>query len=193
MAFSTHQQATQEITLPVLRTHFCDANDAENDLNKCFSNILEQMTDSLTLENMEEFLRLFQNYFYETIDVGRGTDRGIGPDILSPQITVRNVLTRVPRQPWPLPVPHRGPNPLCSEDMETAGCREGLPSPAIHGWFAFLSSLKSFFPSFAGPTFYPGLEPCQSPALRELTNQFCRTDDESIASLSAPGSVSRAV
>jgi hypothetical protein len=70
MAFSIHQQATQEITLPVLRAHFCDANAAEFDLNKRFLNILEELIDSLTLDNMEEFLRLFQNYFYETIDVG---------------------------------------------------------------------------------------------------------------------------
>jgi hypothetical protein len=75
-------------------------------------------------ENMEEFPRLFQNYIYETIDVGRGTDRWICPDISSPQITVRDVRTRVPRQRWPLPVPHRCPNPFCgawvsSIDMET--------------------------------------------------------------------------
>jgi hypothetical protein len=36
MAFSTRQQATQEVTLPVLRAHFCDANAAEFDLNKRF-------------------------------------------------------------------------------------------------------------------------------------------------------------
>jgi hypothetical protein len=59
MAFSTHQQATQERTLPVLRAHFCDANPAEYDLNKRFLNILEEIIDSLTLDNMEEFLRLF--------------------------------------------------------------------------------------------------------------------------------------
>jgi hypothetical protein len=106
MAFSIHQQATQEITLLVLRAHFYDANAAEFDLNKRFFNILEKMIDSLTLDNMEEFLRLFQNYFYQTIDVGRGTNRGICPDISSPQITVRDVLTRVPRQLWPLTVPH---------------------------------------------------------------------------------------
>jgi CRISPR/Cas system CSM-associated protein Csm2 small subunit len=70
MAFSTHQQATQEITLPVPRAHFCDADAAEFDLNKCFFDILEEMIDSLTLDDMEEFRRLFQNYFYETIDVG---------------------------------------------------------------------------------------------------------------------------
>jgi hypothetical protein len=97
MAFSTHQQATQEITLPVLRAHCYDANAAEFDLNKRFLNILEEMIDSLTLDNMEEFLRLFHNYCYETIDVGRGTDRGICPDISSPQITVRDVPTRVPK------------------------------------------------------------------------------------------------
>jgi hypothetical protein len=114
----------QEITLPVLRAHFCDANAAEFDLNKCILNILEEMVDSLTLDNMEEFLRLFQNYLYKTITVGRGTDRGICLDISSPQITVRDVLTRVPRQLWPLPVPHRCPNQFCgawvsSVDMET--------------------------------------------------------------------------
>jgi hypothetical protein len=124
MAFSTHQQATQEITLPVHRAHFCDANAAEFDLNKRFFNILEERIDSLTLDNREEFLCLFQNYFYETIDVGRGRDRGICPDISSPQITVCDVLTRVPRQLWPLPVLHRCPNPFCgawasSVDMET--------------------------------------------------------------------------
>jgi hypothetical protein len=73
---------------------------------------------------MEEFLHLFQNYFYKIIDVGRGTDRGICPDVPSPQITVRDVLTSVPKQLWPLPVPHRCPNPFCggwvsSVDMET--------------------------------------------------------------------------
>jgi hypothetical protein len=56
MAFSTRRQARQEITLPVLRAHFCDANAAEFDLNKRLLNILEEMIDSLTLENMEEFL-----------------------------------------------------------------------------------------------------------------------------------------
>jgi hypothetical protein len=113
MAFSTCQQATQETMLSVLRAQFCDANDAENDLNKCFLNILEETIHSLTLENMEEFLHLFHNYFYETIDVGHGTDRGTCPDILSPQITVRDVLTCVPRQPWPPPVSYRCPNPFC--------------------------------------------------------------------------------
>jgi hypothetical protein len=110
--------------LPVLRAYFCEVNTAEFDLNKRFFNILEEMLDSLTLDNMEEFLRLFQNYFYETMDVGRGTDRGICPDISSPQISVRDVLTRAPRQLWPLPVPRRCPNPFCgawvsSVDMET--------------------------------------------------------------------------
>jgi hypothetical protein len=81
MAFSTRQQATQEITLPVHRAHFCDANDTEIDLNKRFCSILAEMIDSLTFDNVEEFLRLFQNYFYKTIDVGRGTDRGICPDL----------------------------------------------------------------------------------------------------------------
>jgi hypothetical protein len=141
----------QEITLPVLRAHFCDANAAEFDLNKRFLNILEEMIDSLTLDNMEEFLRLFQNYFYKTIDVGRGTDRGICPDISFPQITVRDVLTRVPRQLWALPVPHRCPNPLCgawvsSVDMETHLGRFHrvddqyfhffYGNTRSHGWFA---------------------------------------------------------
>jgi hypothetical protein len=77
----------------VLRAIFA-ANAAEFDLNARFCNILEEMIDSLTFDKMEEFLRLFQNYFYETIDVGRGTDRGICPDISSPQITMGEVLTR---------------------------------------------------------------------------------------------------
>jgi hypothetical protein len=82
------------------------------------------MIDLLALDNMEEFLRLFQIYFYETIDVRRGTDRGTCPDISSPQVTVRDVLTCVPRQLWPISVPHRCPNPFCgawvsSVDMET--------------------------------------------------------------------------
>jgi hypothetical protein len=100
IAFSTYQQATQEIMLPALRASFCDANAVEFGLSKGFLNILDEMMDSLTLDNLEKFLDLFQNHFYETTNAGRGTDQGICPDISSPQITVPDVLTRVPRQLW---------------------------------------------------------------------------------------------
>jgi hypothetical protein len=96
MAFSTHEHAPQEIALPVLRAHFSAARAAELDLNKCLSNILEEMIDSLTLDKMEEFLRLFQHHSYETNHVGRGTDRGIYPDVSFPQITACAVMTRAP-------------------------------------------------------------------------------------------------
>jgi hypothetical protein len=87
-------------------------------------NILEEIIDSLTLDNLKKFLGLFQNYFHETIDVDRGTDQEICPDISSPHINVRDVLIHVSRQLWPLPVPGRCQNPFCdawvsSVDMET--------------------------------------------------------------------------
>jgi hypothetical protein len=74
-------------------------NAAELDLNNPFSNIFDELIDSLTLDKIYEFLSLIQNYFYETTDVGRGTDREICLDISRPQITAWDGLTRVPRQP----------------------------------------------------------------------------------------------
>jgi hypothetical protein len=50
MAFATYRSATQEITLPMLRLHFCDSNAAEFDLDKRLFNLLEEMIDSLTLD-----------------------------------------------------------------------------------------------------------------------------------------------
>jgi hypothetical protein len=83
----------------VHHTHFHDLNAAELDLNSPSSNILEQRIDLLTLDKLDEFLRLIQNYLHETIDVGRGTNRGICSHISCPQITACDVLIRIPRQP----------------------------------------------------------------------------------------------
>jgi hypothetical protein len=97
----------------VLRAHFFDANAAEFDLNKLFLNIREGMHDSSMLDQMEKFLRLFQNDFHGTMDAGRGMDSGIGSGISSHQIVVREVLTHIPRQLWSRPVSDRCLDPFC--------------------------------------------------------------------------------
>jgi hypothetical protein len=95
--------------------HFADANDAEIEVNRQFLDSIEFMFGPHTTMSIENSANIFLDFITEGRKIRRLEDRNFPPAVSDLGFTLRDLLTRIPIQHWPLPHINHCPCSFCDE------------------------------------------------------------------------------
>jgi hypothetical protein len=80
--------------------HCADAINAETVMSGGFLNILERIRQNLSTDDFPRFVEVFQDFFEDVRQVQLPPERGLRPMINSGNMTIHQVLARIPAQWW---------------------------------------------------------------------------------------------